>query len=266
MVRPGATDVKYIPRALERIDKIREKLGERPALFLDFDGTLAPLADNPSRVRMPQSTRTALRALVQKIPVAVVSGRSAIDVRDMVGLSGVIYSGSHGQEINFPDNTRFEYPESVEHVGALDKADRLLTEELEDLEGVRVERKPFALAVYTRFAQTDEARDIARKAAESVGGSTGLRIQSTTDVLELRPPVDWDKGKAITYLLGFLKGGTPLFIADDDADEDGFVEARRRGGVSIVVEKSNDRLSTADYRLMDTYETTSFLNRFNQVL
>lgn len=266
MAAPGATDVKYLPRALERLDKIKSILGERPAIFLDFDGTLAPLVDNPSKARMPQSTRSALRALVQAFPVAVVSGRSAIDVRDLVGLPGIIYSGSHGQEINFPDGTRFEYPDSVEYLGQLDKAERLLTERLPESGGVWVERKPFSIAVHTRLADSQERREDAQENAEQVASSLGLGVHPGKEVVELRPPVDWNKGKAITYLLGFLSGGTPLFVGDDETDEEGFAEVRRHRGVSVVVEKSNDRLTAADYRLLDTYETTTFLTRLKQVL
>jgi trehalose-phosphatase len=124
-----------VPSAIERLEQIKARLGGQPAIFLDYDGTLARIVDDPSKARIPQSTRTAIRSLLRDSPVAIVSGRSAIDVRDLVGLSGVVYAGSHGQEISFPNDTRFEYKESVESLGALDKAERLLTEGLSGLGG-----------------------------------------------------------------------------------------------------------------------------------
>lgn len=266
MAVPGATDVKYLPRALERVSKVVSVIESRPTVFLDFDGTLAPIVNDPARARMPQSTRSAVRALVERCPVAIVSGRSAIDVRDLVGLPGVVYSGSHGQEINFPDGTRFEYPESVEHLGALDKAERVLGEELAGLGGIWVERKPFAIAVHTRMAESIEAVEKAGQVAEKVAHAQSLLYHTGKEVFEMRPNVAWNKGKAITYLLGFFNGGVPVFIGDDETDEDGFAAVRRHNGVSIVVEKSNDRLSAADYRLNDTYEVTSFLTRLSQAL
>jgi trehalose-phosphatase len=266
MPAASATDIKYVPRALERVAKIRDILGARPAIFLDFDGTLAPIVDHPSRSRMPQSTRTALRNLVERVPVAVISGRSAIDVRDLVGVPGIIYSGSHGQEISFPDNTRFEYPESVEHLGSLDKAERLLAEKLIEEPGVWVERKPFAIAVHTRQAELEKSREVAKDAAYAVAESENLRIHGGKEIWELRPPVDWHKGKAIKYLLGFIENGVPLFIGDDETDEDGFVEVRKSRGVSVVVEKSDDRLTSADYRLHTTHDTTTFLTKLREAL
>jgi trehalose-phosphatase len=258
--------VSALPNALDRLDQIKALTAGRPAIFLDYDGTLAPIVNDPAKARIPQSTRTAVRALLEKAPVAVVSGRSAIDVRDFLGLSGVVYAGSHGQEISFPNDTYFENPASVEHLGALDKAERLLTEGLVGAEGIQIERKPFAIAVHTRRAESDFDRVRAGEMAAEVGASAGLVVRPGKEVHELRPDVDWHKGRAIEYLLGRLDGHVPLFIGDDETDEDGFSAVLKKGGVAIIVADDQDRKTLAEFSLKDTFATTTFLTKLKSYL
>jgi trehalose-phosphatase len=253
--------VSALPNALDMLDQIKAIMRGRPAIFLDYDGTLAPIVKDPAKARIPQSARTAVRALLEKSPVAVVSGRSAIDVRDLLGLSGVVYAGSHGQEISFPNDTYFENPASVEHLGTLDKAERLLTEGLAGVEGIQIERKPFAIAVHTRRAGSESNRVRAGELAYEVGASAGLVVRTGKEVHELRPDVDWHKGRAIEYLLGNLEGHVPLFIGDDETDEDGFSSVLRRGGVAIIVSDDKDRRTLAEFKLKDTFAATTFLTR-----
>ena len=258
--------VSALPSALDRLDQIKVIVRGRPAIFLDYDGTLAPIVNDPSKARIPQSTRSAVRALLEKSPVTVVSGRSAIDVRDFLGLPGVVYAGSHGQEITFPNDIRFENPESVEHLGALDKAERLLTEGLAGADGIQIERKPFAIAVHTRRAGSDSDRIRAGEMAYEVGASAGLVVRTGKEVHELRPNVDWHKGRAIEYLLGNLEGYVPLFIGDDETDEDGFSSVLRKGGVAIIVADNEDRRTLAEFKLKDPNATTTFLTRLKSYI
>lgn len=258
--------VSALPNALDRLDQIKALTRGRPAIFLDYDGTLAPIVNDPAKARIPQSTRTAVRALLEKAPVAVVSGRSAIDVRDFLGLPGVVYAGSHGQEISFPNDTRFENPESVEHLGALDKAERLLTEGLAWVDGIQIERKPFAIAVHTRRAGSESDRVRAGELASEVGANAGLVVRGGKEVHELRPDVDWHKGRAIEYLLGSLEGRVPLFIGDDETDEDGFSAVLKKGGVAIIVANDEDRRTLAEFRLKDNLATTTFLTRLKSYI
>jgi trehalose 6-phosphate phosphatase len=253
--------VRWLPSALDRLEQIKVILKGQAAIFLDYDGTLARIVDDPSMARLPQSTRTAVRDLVEGFPVAIVSGRSAIDVRDLVDLSGVAYAGSHGQEISFPNDTRFEYNESVESLGALDKAERLLKEGLSGLEGIHVERKPFAIAVHTRMARSESDRVRAGEMAYEVASNLLLAVRTGKDVHELQPDVDWHKGRAIEYMLSSFEGRIPLFIGDDQTDEDGFASVVERGGVAVIVSNDDDRMTLAEFKLKDTDATTTFLSR-----
>jgi trehalose 6-phosphate phosphatase len=167
-----------------------------------------------------------------------------------VGLGDVIYAGSHGQEIEFPGGRRFENPDSLRAVPSLAEAERLLRSRLVGLAGIAVERKPFAIAVHTRNAVSEAARVsaglITSNLAEEVGG---LVVRKGKEIHEVRPDVDWDKGRAIQYLMGLVDGHTPLFVGDDDTDEDGFAVVREAGGVGVIVAVGDERLTSADYRI-----------------
>ncbi|HMX44103.1 MAG TPA: trehalose-phosphatase, partial [Elusimicrobiota bacterium] len=80
----------------------RVRAAPRVLLALDFDGTLAPLVDHPSRARMPATLRKRLGALTDRCDVAVLSGRSLADVRKRVGVGKVFYGGNHGLEMSGP--------------------------------------------------------------------------------------------------------------------------------------------------------------------
>ncbi|HEY9421471.1 MAG TPA: trehalose-phosphatase, partial [Thermoanaerobaculia bacterium] len=91
------------PSALERWDEIETHLrGRRPALFLDYDGTLSPIAPRPEMATLPEPTREVLRRLAGEVPVVIVSGRGREDVAALVGLDGLAYAGSHGFDIAGP--------------------------------------------------------------------------------------------------------------------------------------------------------------------
>lgn len=85
--------------------------GDKLALFLDYDGTLAPLASHPSNTVMePESEASLLRlATHPSVFLAIISGRGPQDVKDKVGLPNITYAGNHGLQIIYPDSTRFNY-------------------------------------------------------------------------------------------------------------------------------------------------------------
>src|SRR5256885_1370148 len=88
------------PSALAAWDEIvRRTAGARLALFLDYDGTLAPIAPTPELATLPEATREALARVAVRFPVAILSGRGREDVAARVGLPDLVYAGSHGFDI-----------------------------------------------------------------------------------------------------------------------------------------------------------------------
>ncbi len=254
-----------LPDARDELAEIRSALGPCPAYFLDYDGTLAPIVEDPEKSAMDESASRILDDLSADSPVAVVSGRNAADVAERVALSSLIYAGSHGQEILFPDGTIYVNPESLEALEQVELAARDLQAALESLDGIYVEKKRFAIAVHTRRAGSEGDRLSAAMVADHVSRLYDL-LESTTgkEVYELRPAVPWNKGNAIEYLvMSQTTECVPLFIGDDRTDEDGFAAVEALGGVGVVVsDPGDDRLTLARYRLPSPVAVVQLLAEF----
>lgn len=241
----------------------------KPAVFLDYDGTLTPLVDDPDDAVIDDDARRVLERLAAAVPVALISGRGLADLASKVRADGITVAGSHGFEIEWPTGERFELPEVETLVPVLREVGRRLDEELDGLPGVAVEHKPFAIAVHTRRAETEEARTTAHSVAERIGTSTeGLRVTGGKEITELRPDIDWHKGRAVEHVLSLLPGDrTPLFIGDDETDEDGLAAVRRLGGVGIRVGPTPGLdESWADHTLADPASAIRFLDRLADAL
>lgn len=243
-----------LPSALDRLDEIRDDLGEGFAVFLDFDGTLAPIVDDPDRAQMPETTCQVVAELADQVPVAVVSGRGLADVRERVGIDGLVYAGDHGFAIHGLE-ADLPRPDGLE--AELAAARRALEARLADVEGVRVEAKRFSLAVHHRQAGP-QASAAAREAVDiALADATTLASREGKQVVEVVPAIDWDKGRAVELLLDELGAGlAPVYIGDDTTDETAlrFVADE---GVGIHVGERPD--TAASYRLDGPDEVRAFL-------
>lgn len=225
--------------ALAVLPEIAANLKDRrPVLFLDYDGTLTPIVSDPGLATLDDEMRACLSRLVALCPVAIVSGRDLDDVRALVGLDDLLYAGSHGFDIAGPDGIRFQEPAGRACLAALDAAERDLSEKLTALPGSLVERKRFSLAAHFRGA-SPTAEAAVRAAVNAVAErQPSLKITGGKKVLELRPNADWDKGKAVAWLLETLGCRDarcwPIYIGDDLTDEDGF-RAVASQGLGIIV-------------------------------
>lgn len=218
--------------------EIRRRAAHRSlAVFLDYDGTLCPIVDDPDEARITDTMRQAVRRLSMTAPVAVVSGRDREDVARRVGLPELCYAGSHGFDIRCPAQGQV-HPAADEAVPALDAAEARLRQRLSALPGVRFERKRFSFAVHYRQVPAPWDAEVRRAAVEEARASAALKVQTGKQVYDLVPDVDWDKGRAVRWILAALgldrDDTAPLYLGDDDTDVSAFraVEAR---GVSVGV-------------------------------
>lgn len=250
-----------IPSAFERFDDLGDRFNAHEIMvLLDYDGTLTPIVERPELAVMSKEMREAVNALSSVTRVAVVSGRDLRDVRNLVNLDNLFYSGSHGFEIVAPDNSRMELDEAKRRVSSIDGVEKDAQSILSGIEGALVERKKFALAVHYRQVSEENVEKLKTAVQEVASSYPDLRLTYGKKVIEFRPDLPWDKGKAVDWIMTelFPQGNAvPLFIGDDITDEDAFREIKD-WGVSILVGDHGEP-SFADYRLKSTDEVRKFL-------
>jgi alpha,alpha-trehalase len=258
--------------ALERWEEILSRLAAgRPALFLDYDGTLSPIAPRPELATLPPATREVLERLARHLPVAVLSGRGREDVADLVGIPSLVYAGSHGFDIAGPPLAeggpplRHEVGEGIPE--RIEQAAALLGRDLEGVGGILVEPKRFSVAVHFRLVDEADLPRIEAAVDAALAAVPGLKKAHGKKVFELRPEIDWDKGKALLWLLHEMHLDSadvasllvPIYIGDDVTDEDAFRAIAGQGIGILVAEEA--RPSAAAYSLHDPAEVQEFLLR-----
>lgn len=254
--------ISELPSALERFGDVKARLaGRAPALFLDYDGTLTPIAGHPEHALLPEATRPVLQRLARLCPVALVSGRDVATLRRLVALDGVTYAGEHGFDILHPDGERVEPPELAALIPHLEAAKGGLRDALCGLEGAILEFKRFSVAVHYRHVVPAAVEKVRSAVAEQLERHPKLKAINGKKVFELQPALDWNKGRAVVSLMateGIGPESLPLFLGDDITDETAF-EALGGRGVCIVLEGEEDRETAAALRLADPEEVRRFL-------
>jgi len=224
------------------------------ALFLDLDGTLAPLAARPQdvaadprRTRLLETLRTDLGGRL-----AVVSGRTLADI-DRI-LEGCVpgVAAVHGLVRRDSDGAVHE---ARPHPDLHAAAERLRAFAARDA-GLIVEEKGQSVALHFRQAPTHGVE--ARALAHRIAGQTGLTVQDGDMVEELRTPGP-TKGDSVRAFMDTapFRGSRPIFVGDDSTDEHGFEEVRRLGGFGVLV--GTPRPTHALFRLRGVAEVIAWL-------
>lgn len=257
-VRTGDKRMSELPDAGHAVDLA----GKAPAVFFDFDGTLSDIVNDPDAARPVAGASEALQELAARCPVAILSGRDLADVSKRVGLPGIWYAGSHGFELTAPDGTHHQNEEAAAAIPVLEQAAAELRERLGSIPGVVVEHKRFGVAVHYRNAERDRVGEVAA-AVRNAGQRDALRVTTGREVIELRPDLDWDKGKTLRWVMEHLgaQAGSrlPIYLGDDITDEDAF-DAVRGDGIPILVRHNDDgdRATAALYALDSPAQAAEF--------
>jgi trehalose-phosphatase len=247
-----------LPSALRHV---REIAGDNRqlAVFLDYDGTLTPIVNRPEKALLSDSIRETLQALAVETSVAILSGRDLNDIRRRVNIDAIVYAGSHGFDIGGPRGLRKEV--ATEFLPTLDLAEKELAKELIGITGTHVERKRFSIAAHYRNVNESHVPKVERIVSAVAGRHPELRRMEGKKVYELLPGIDWDKGRAVLWLLNALRAQHPnaraIYIGDDRTDEDAFRAVEQRDIGILVTEQP--RPTAATYSLKSPTEVERFL-------
>ncbi|MEY7849525.1 trehalose-phosphatase [Natrarchaeobius sp. A-rgal3] len=250
------------PRRLqEEMVQIRSALSSASKLLvcLDFDGTLAPIVDEPADAIPLERNEEALETLVAEpaVSTAIVSGRALVDVRDRVDASDA-YAGNHGLELARNGSLSI-HPVAEKRAALVGESHSALEVALDSVPGVRIENKRLTATVHTR-AVPDALRPLVHRQTAAVVDRVGgpeLAVSRGKRVLEVGPAIPWGKGNAVELIASDLPADTiPVYVGDDVTDESAF-RAVEPAGIGIRV--GGDDPSAASRRVRSPAEVASFL-------
>lgn len=231
-------------------------------LFLDFDGTLAPLEVDPAAARIGAATRQTLSQLAanERIVMTIISGRAISDLLPRITLPGLIYAGNHGLEI-CGRQLSFIEPVAAARREDLRELTGRLAVDLEGFAGVLVENKGLTATVHYRNAAGRDVagiEDTVRALTSPVAAKFAVR--SGKKVFEIVPRTNWHKGAAALWIKRRLNPGNalPIYLGDDATDEDAF--RALPDGITVKVGEAGDPAATsARYRVPDPPSVHEFL-------
>jgi len=222
--------------------------GKKPVFFFDYDGTLTPIVGRPELAVISDDMKKIVEEISRKYTTAIVSGRARRNVEDLLGIDGLIYAGNHGFDIAGP-GISMVYPGAESTMSQVKKITGDLSEELEGIPGLIIEKKKFSVAVHYRQVDGKEVPGIKKTVEKAIAGNKKLRMMIGKMVFEVLPAIDWDKGKAVRWVMEILglswEAASVIYIGDDTTDEDAFRIMRTRGTGIVVTMENNP--SSADF-------------------
>jgi len=252
---------------------VEAALSRRPRGFLtDIDGTLSAIAPAPGEARLYRGVRPLLRRCVAAFDVvAAISGRPALDARRMVGIPQMTYIGNHGMEVLTPgDRAPVIAPDVRAYQSAIADALHEARERIgPHADHLLFENKGVTASIhYRRAADPDVARAAILGALDPVARQLGLRVTEGRMVIELRPPLNQDKGSSVRALVERRQLACAIYLGDDRTDIDAFHALRQLrvegacDGISVAVRHAEAPAALdeyADIALSSLAETPRFI-------
>jgi trehalose 6-phosphate phosphatase len=247
-----------VSRVISEVTR-RAEPGSVFSLFLDFDGTLIPIAEDPTTPRLADAARETLRRVCSQewCVTTIISGRAIDDLYERIGVDGPIYAGNHGLEIR-GRGLDFVQPTAAALRERLERLSKDLMNTLRPVAGAFVEYKGLTTGIhYRRVGERDVVRveDAVRGALEREGDD--FRLKPGKKVFEIVPWTNWHKGVAARWINRHLclDEYLSIFFGDDTTDEDAFSTLTK----AITVEVAGTGFTSARYRFPDPQAVHQFL-------
>jgi trehalose-phosphatase len=249
----------------QHLDELKGQLAQKDVfIFLDYDGTLTPIVATPDLAVLSPEMREIVERLAKKYKVSIVSGRATDDVRGKVQIGGIFYAGSHGFEIVDPDGKVeiSKEAQAIRHV--IDEVHPKLSARLKDVQGALVEHVKYTISAHYRLVSEKDFPKVESAVEEILKEYPDLRKTIGKKVFEIRPRIDWHKGKAVEWILNVLgycaDKHSAIYIGDDVTDEDAFAALEGKGFGILVAD--TPRPSKAAYVIKNTQDVKSVLESF----
>ncbi|KAJ7959301.1 Trehalose 6-phosphate phosphatase [Quillaja saponaria] len=273
------------PSALGSFDRIiKAAKGKRIIIFLDYDGTLSPIVDDPNCAFMSDEMRAAVCEVARFFPTAIISGRSRDKVKEFVKLSNVYYAGSHGMDIMVPampvktcdgnlrnivlnkKKNEIIFQPAKKFLPAIREIFASLKDKTKEIQGARLEDNGFCISVHFRHVREEDYSLLEEKVKSVLENHSEFCLTGGRKVMEIRPSIEWNKGHAVEYFLDILglsdsSNVLPLCIGDDRTDEDAFKVIQNRGQGYPIIVSSIPKDTKAGYSLRDPSEVLTLLQR-----
>ena len=229
------------------------------SLFLDFDGTLVPIAADPSIPRLDGATRVLLERIAARrcCMISIISGRAIDDLYHRVGVEQLIYAGNHGLEIR-GRGINFVEPAAAARVERLRILSRDLAQILAPVPGALVEYKGLTASVHYRQVRPADVGCVEQAVRAAVAKERdGFGVNSGKMVLEIVPTTNWHKGTAAQWIIERLNldERSTIFLGDDTTDEKAFSTLQQ----AITVRVGWAGSTVAGYHFPDFQTVREFL-------
>ncbi len=265
-----------MPYLFEHLDLIEELLKQSPfGLIADVDGTISQTAPTPQQAEVSPLCRHYLSLLCNHLAlVAAVSGRPATQVRNMIGIDGMVYVGNHGLERWTRGHSEFtEEAEAYSKIinAVIEQLPRLLS-----MEGIWIEDKGVTASIHYRLSpEPESARSVILAALRKLPQARNLRIVQERKAIDLLPPVEANKGTAILDLIQRHNLHGAIYLGDDVTDIDAFRAIRTASrdldfhGFAIGIisqEMPENFVAEVDFTLNGVNDVEHFLKWMSQTV
>jgi trehalose 6-phosphate phosphatase len=214
-------------------------------LFLDYDGTLAEFARTPDDIHPDPELIDLLERLKNhhRFQIAVISGRRLSHIRSLIPIPGILLAGTYGIELWEPSGTRIDRLEFDSIRPVLDRIKPHWKELIRPYPNFYLEDKGWTLALHAKFVDPEIAEDTLNEARRIIDQDEVtpdlFRILGGYKFLEIAPKLA-NKGLTVQYLISRypLEGALPIYLGDDDKDEEAFEVIKQDAGIAILVSET----------------------------